>query len=101
MAAMEVMGLLMVRPPLRPPNTDRAGAVPPPSLSATPDQIGDPAHLRLPLGAGGELEPEEEAPAPDPAKKAAPAAAKSSEKVDKSKMSIDDMIAWCREHDAK
>src|SRR5690242_17001802 len=48
MAAMEVMGLLMVRPPLRPPNTGRAGAVP--SLSATPDEIGDPAHLRLPLG---------------------------------------------------
>src|SRR6476620_4713298 len=41
----------------------------------------------------------EEAPAPAPAKKAAPAAAKSTEKVDKSKMSIDDMIAWCREHD--
>src|SRR3954449_4437319 len=48
MAAMEVMGLLMVRPPLRPPNTGCAGAVP--SLSATPDEIGDPAHLRLPLG---------------------------------------------------
>jgi hypothetical protein len=42
-----------------------------------------------------------EAPAPAPAKKAAPAAAKSTEKVDKSKMSIDDMIAWCREHDTK
>ena len=39
--------------------------------------------------------------APAPAKKAAPAAAKSTEKVDKSKMSIDDMIAWCREHDTK
>jgi hypothetical protein len=43
----------------------------------------------------------EEAPVPAPAKKAAPAAAKSTGKVDKSKMSIDDMIAWCREHDAK
>src|SRR3954465_8136658 len=50
MAAMEVMGLLMVRPPLSPPNPGCAGAVPPPSLSATPDEIGDPAYLRLPLG---------------------------------------------------
>jgi hypothetical protein len=43
----------------------------------------------------------EEAPAPAPAKKAAPAAATSSERIDKSKMSIDDMINWCREHDSK
>jgi hypothetical protein len=43
----------------------------------------------------------EEAPAVAPPKKAAPAAAKSTERVDKSKMSIDDMINWCREHDAK
>lgn len=42
---------------------------------------------------------EESAPAPAPAKKAAPA--KSSEKVDKSKMTIDQMVAWCREHDTK
>jgi hypothetical protein len=42
----------------------------------------------------------ETAPEPPP-KKAEPAAAKSTEKVDKSKMSIDDMIAWCREHDTK
>jgi hypothetical protein len=27
--------------------------------------------------------------------------AKSTEKVDKSKMTIDDILAWCREHDAK
>jgi hypothetical protein len=45
--------------------------------------------------------PAEEAPAPVPAKKAASAVAKATEKVDKSKMSIDDMVAWCREHDAK
>jgi hypothetical protein len=32
---------------------------------------------------------------------AEPPAPKSSEKVDKSKMSIADMIAWCREHDSK
>ena len=38
----------------------------------------------------------EKAPAPP---KAAPA--KSSERIDKSKMSIDEMISWCREHDAK
>jgi hypothetical protein len=43
----------------------------------------------------------EAAPAPGPVKKTEPPAAKSTEKVDKSKMSIDDMIAWCREHDAK
>ena len=40
----------------------------------------------------------EEAPAATPAKaKAVPA--KSAERVDKSKMTIDQMIAWCREHD--
>jgi hypothetical protein len=41
------------------------------------------------------------APAAAPAKKAAPAAAKSSEVVDKSKMSIEDMVNWCRQHDTK
>jgi hypothetical protein len=51
--------------------------------------------------ASAPAEEAEEAPAPAPVKKAAPAAAKSTEKVDKSKMSIDDMIAWCREHDTK
>jgi hypothetical protein len=40
------------------------------------------------------------APVQEPAKKATPAA-KSGEKVDKSKMTIDDIIAWCRAHDAK
>lgn len=45
------------------------------------------------------------APAEEPvaASKSAPKAAapaKSGEKVDKSKMSIDDMVAWCRAHDA-
>jgi hypothetical protein len=47
---------------------------------------------------------EEESPAEDAAVEApaAPiAAAKSTEKIDKSKMSIDDMLAWCRQHDAK
>jgi hypothetical protein len=43
---------------------------------------------------------EEEAPAAPVVEKKAPTP-KSSEKIDKSKMSIDDMIAWCREHDAK
>jgi hypothetical protein len=38
---------------------------------------------------------------PAPAPKAAASPAVSGEKVDKSKMSIDDMVAWCREHDAK
>jgi hypothetical protein len=42
-----------------------------------------------------------EAAPEQPAKKAEPAVAKSTEKIDKSKMSIDDMIAWCREHDSK
>jgi hypothetical protein len=41
------------------------------------------------------------AAAPAPPKEAAPAASKSTEKVDKSKMSIDDMVAWCRAHDTK
>jgi hypothetical protein len=47
---------------------------------------------------------EEESPAEDAAIEApaAPIAApKSTEKVDKSKMSIDDMLGWCRQHDAK
>jgi hypothetical protein len=38
---------------------------------------------------------------PAPSKQVEPAAIKSTEKIDKSKMSIDDIIAWCREHDAK
>jgi hypothetical protein len=50
---------------------------------------------------GPPAEDAEEAPVPAPAKKAAPAAAKSGGKVDKSKMSIDDMVNWCREHDTK
>jgi hypothetical protein len=50
-----------------------------------------------------ETEPQEEAEeaAASPAAKAPPPAAKSTEKIDKSKMSIDDIIAWCREHDSK
>lgn len=48
--------------------------------------------------------PVEEATAastPVPAKKAAPAAAQSTETIDKSKMSIEDMVNWCRQRDAK
>src|SRR4051812_13777277 len=49
MAAMEVMGLLMVRPPLaRPTLPGRALFLR--SVSATSDEIGDPAHLRDPFG---------------------------------------------------
>jgi hypothetical protein len=47
---------------------------------------------------------DDEAPVEEPVVEAPPAAktvAKSTEKVDKSKMSIDDMLAWCRQHDAK
>jgi hypothetical protein len=29
-----------------------------------------------------------------------PAAAASGERIDKASMSVDDMLAWCREHDA-
>ncbi|MFO0790892.1 MAG: hypothetical protein U0805_15650 [Pirellulales bacterium] len=43
----------------------------------------------------------EAAPTPPPAAKAQAAAAKSTERIDKSKMSIDDMLAWCRQHDTK
>ena len=39
--------------------------------------------------------------APVAVKPKAAAAAKSGEKIDKSKMSIDDMLAWCRAHDTK
>jgi hypothetical protein len=46
-------------------------------------------------------EPAAAAPSSAPAKKAAPPAAKSTETIDKSKMAIEDMIKWCREHDAK
>ncbi|HEX4414413.1 MAG TPA: hypothetical protein VH107_12340 [Lacipirellulaceae bacterium] len=44
---------------------------------------------------------EEPAKASKPVPKAAAAPAKSGEKVDKSKMSIDDMVTWCRAHDAQ
>jgi hypothetical protein len=43
----------------------------------------------------------EEAAAPAPAKKPAAAPASSGEKVDKSKMTIDQMCEWCRQHDTK
>lgn len=46
--------------------------------------------------APAEAAAEESAPAPVVAKKAA-----SGGKVDKSKMTIDQMVAWCREHDSK
>jgi hypothetical protein len=42
-----------------------------------------------------------EAAAPAPAKKAAATPAGSGEKVDKSKMTIEQMCDWCREHDTK
>jgi hypothetical protein len=47
--------------------------------------------------------PVETEPVAVAAAKPAPAAApaKTTEKIDKSKMSIADMIAWCRQHDAK
>jgi hypothetical protein len=47
---------------------------------------------------------QEQDPAPAPAVEAAAAAVKpksSGERVDKSKMTIDDMVAWCRQHDTK
>jgi hypothetical protein len=44
---------------------------------------------------------EEEAPSEEAVAPAAAAPAKTTEKIDKSKMSIADMIAWCRQHDAK
>lgn len=43
----------------------------------------------------------EKAAAPAPAKKAAAAPAASGEKVDKSKMTIEQMCDWCRQHDTK
>ena len=43
----------------------------------------------------------EAAPGPAAFQKDDPVAARSTEKVDKSKMSIDDIIAWCRQHDTK
>ena len=47
------------------------------------------------------VEQEQEPVAEVPDEEAAPAESTSAgEKVDKSKMSIDDMVAWCREHDA-
>src|SRR4051812_1544756 len=49
MAAMEVMGLLMVRPPLRQANARRDRALPRGSLSAASDEFADPAHLRAAL----------------------------------------------------
>jgi hypothetical protein len=63
---------------------------------------GAPA-AKAPTPTTPQAEPEaaqEEAPAPAPAKAAAPAAGEV-KRVDKSKMTIDQMIAYCREHDAK
>jgi hypothetical protein len=54
-----------------------------------------PAEEVAPAAEEAEVEePAVETPAPAPT-------AKSTEKIDKSKMSIDDMLAWCRQHDAK
>jgi hypothetical protein len=51
-------------------------------------------------------EPPTESPPAAPAGEAGSAAVsspapKTSEKIDKSKMSIADIVAWCRQHDAK
>jgi hypothetical protein len=58
------------------------------------------------VGAAPAAKPAPNAPAAEPvasapkaAPKAAAAASQSGEKVDKSKMSIDEMVAWCRAHD--
>jgi hypothetical protein len=70
--------------------TAAAPAAPKPQAKATPSAEEAPAA--------------EEAPVEEPVIEAPPAAkpaAKSTEKVDKSKMSIGDILAWCREHDAK
>jgi hypothetical protein len=61
---------------------------------------GKPAAPAKPKPAPEPVAEKEEAPAAPVVEKKAPTP-KSSEKIDKSKMSIDDMIAWCREHDAK
>jgi hypothetical protein len=59
------------------------------------------AKAPAPAKAPAEPEPaEEEAPAPAPAKASTPAAGEV-KPVDKSKMSIYEMLAYCREHDAK
>lgn len=72
----------------------RAGGAPG-AAPATPKTTA-PANAAPVEEAEEESAPE---PAPAPAKKAP--AAKSAEKIDKSKMTIDDMLAWCRQHDAK
>jgi hypothetical protein len=56
---------------------------------------------KAPAAPAAPMEEAEEAAAPAPAPAKQAAAAKSIEKVDKSKMTIDEIVAWCRQHDAK
>jgi hypothetical protein len=66
-----------------------AGAAPPAKPQAEPAPPQEP-------------EAEEVAAAPTPAPKVtASIPPKATEKIDKSKMSIDEILAWCRQHDAK
>ena len=71
--------------------------------ASAPATSGEPANQDPPEPAPALPTPalEEEPVAEAPAEETAPAESTSSgEKVDKSKMSTSDIIAWCREHDA-
>jgi hypothetical protein len=65
-----------------------AGAAPPEKAQAAPATVDDQAAA-------------EAAPAPLSASSESAVKIASGEKVDKSKMTIDEMIAWCRQHDSK
>jgi hypothetical protein len=82
------------------PGTAAAPAAPKPPLGR---ELGAERQAKA-TPAAEESPADEEPPVEEPAVEAPPAAkpvAKSSEKIDKSTMSIDDILAWCRQHDAK
>jgi hypothetical protein len=74
------------------------GATAAPAPAAKPKAPAAPAAEEA---TAAEEEAMEEAAVEAPAAAVPTPAAKSSEKIDKSKMSIEDMLAWCRQHDAK
>ena len=72
----------------------RSGQAAAPAKAAKPPAEEPPAEVAA--------KPEQAAEEPVVEKAPAPAkAAKATEKVDRSKMTVDDMLAWCRAHDAK
>jgi hypothetical protein len=100
------------------PPAEKPAAPKPAAVDRSKMSVADMLAAARAGGAGGAAKPaaapvaktqaaaapvKQETPAKEEAAEAPPAAApaKSTEKIDKSKMSISDMLAWCRQHDAK